>query len=236
MNRRRKNMPSRATLALAVTACLLLHTSGAVLADPFDCSGVLPSDGTQVRAKLVSSSLSSPVDVQAPPGDTRRIFVVEQPGYIRIIDIATDTLLSPAFLDIHTKVQFGGEMGLLGLAFHPNYSENGAFFVNYTRPGGATGLETAIVRHFVLPSDPNRADPEGDVLLTFDQPFQNHNGGQVRFGPLDGYLYTSTGDGGDGGDPRNNGQNPMSFLGKILRIDVDGGDPYGIPSTNPFAG
>ncbi|MBI4606305.1 MAG: PQQ-dependent sugar dehydrogenase [Planctomycetes bacterium] len=209
--------------------------AGARGANPFDCSGIAPASGAELRAELVADGLENPVDVAAPPGDTARLFVVEQRGRIRIIDLATDALRPQAFLDITARVNYGGEKGLLGLAFHPRYAENGLFFVNYTRTGGPTGLETAIAR-FQVSSDPEVADPTATVLLTYAQPFANHNGGQVAFGPLDGYLYISTGDGGSGGDPNNNGQNPLSYLGKLLRIDVDSGDPYAVPATNPFAG
>jgi glucose/arabinose dehydrogenase len=134
------------------------------------------------------------------------------------------------FLDIQERVNDGAnEQGLLGLAFHPRYAENGYFFVNYT---GAND-ETVIAR-FSVTSDPNRADPASEkVILTIDQPYRNHNGGDLAFGP-DGYLYVGMGDGGSAGDPEQRAQNPQSLLGKMLRLDVDNGDPYGIPTDNPF--
>jgi glucose/arabinose dehydrogenase len=128
---------------------------------------------------------------------------------------------------------FGGgytERGLLGLAFHPNYAENGLFFVNYTNRSG----NTEVVRYNVMADDPDQADPaSATTLLTVTQPYANHNGGHLAFGP-DGYLYIGLGDGGSGGDPQGNGQNRTALLGKMLRIDVDSGDPYGIPEDNPF--
>jgi glucose/arabinose dehydrogenase len=130
----------------------------------------------------------------------------------------------------------GGERGLLGLAFHPNFKQNGYFYVNYTR---GNPLETAISRFQVSKNNPNQSDPASElVLLTYQQPYSNHNGGKIAFGP-DGYLYISAGDGGSGGDPQNNGQNLSTLLGKIMRIDVDkktGNLNYAIPSDNPFRG
>jgi glucose/arabinose dehydrogenase len=130
----------------------------------------------------------------------------------------------------------GGERGLLGLAFHPNFQNNGFLYVNYT---GGEPLETRISRFSVRPADPGQADPASElVLLTYLQPFANHNGGKIAFGP-DGFLYISSGDGGDGGDPQNNSQNRQNLLGKLLRINVDataGERPYGIPPDNPFVG
>ena len=222
------------TFKAALVAALSLH--GATSARALDCSGVEPASGSTLRAQLVTSALSSPVDATAPPGDTARLFIVEQVGRIRILDLADDTLVTRPFLDIASKVDSGGEKGLLGLAFHPQYAQNGFFHVNYTRTVDSR-LETVVERYSVSGTDPDAADPaSGKLILRFSQPFSNHNGGQLAFGPTDGYLYISTGDGGSGGDPQNNAQNPLSYLGKILRIDVSSGDPYGIPPGNPFAG
>jgi glucose/arabinose dehydrogenase len=136
------------------------------------------------------------------------------------------------FLNIEDRVNdSSNEMGLLGLAFHPDYAQNGYFYVNYTGDGGDTFLS-----RFQVSGDPNLADPASEVnLLHVSQPFPNHNGGGLAFGP-DGYLYAGLGDGGSFGDPFNNAQNPKSLLGKILRLDVDHGDPYGIPPDGPFSG
>jgi glucose/arabinose dehydrogenase len=139
-------------------------------------------------------------------------------------------VLEDPFLDVGEAIVAGGEQGLLGLAFHPDYETNGRFFINYTDVNGDT-----VVAEVQTSDDPNRAE-EGSVqpLLQIDQPFANHNGGQLAFGP-DGYLYIATGDGGSAGDPQGNGQDTGALLGKLLRIDVDSGDPYGIPEDNPFA-
>jgi glucose/arabinose dehydrogenase len=178
----------------------------------------------------VRSGLGDAVYVTAAPGQANRLYVVQQSGRIRILD--RGRLLPGAFLDISGRISSGGERGLLGLAFHPGYARNGRFFVNYTDPSG----DTRVAEH--RRASANRARPAGRVLLTIDQPFANHNGGHLAFGP-DDMLYVATGDGGSGGDPEGNGQDTGSLLGKILRIDVDrraGGRPYGIPASNPFAG
>jgi glucose/arabinose dehydrogenase len=161
-----------------------------------------------------------------------RLFVVEQPGRIFIMN-KNGQRISPAFLDISGRVQSGGERGLLGLAFHPNYAENGQFFVNYTRTGGGA---TVVSRFKVDPANPNRAlAGSEEVLFTVNQPFTNHNGGDLRFGP-DGMLYIGLGDGGSGGDPQNLSQNRQTLLGKLLRIDVSSQETgYTTPPSNPFA-
>ena len=181
-----------------------------------------------VRLQTVASGLQSPVDLQSPPGDPR-LFIVEQPGRIRIVQ--NGQLVGTPFLDIRTKVGSGGERGLLGLAFHPNFATNRFFYVNYTDLSGDTRVE----RYTVPAATPNVADPaSAKLIITIDQPFANHNGGQLQFGP-DGKLYIGMGDGGSGGDPQNHGQDRTTLLGDLLRIDVDAGDPYGIPADNPYA-
>ena len=178
---------------------------------------------------VVTSGLSSPVYLTAPTGDTARLFVVEQSGQIRIVQHGQ--LLPAAFLDIHTRLVSGGEQGLLSVAFHPNYATNGYLYVNYTDLNGDTRVE----RYTVSAADSNLADTATHKLIIFiPQPYTNHNGGLVMFGP-DGMFYIGMGDGGSGGDPQNRAQSPDSLLGKLLRIDVDGGDPYAIPAGNPFA-
>ena len=178
-----------------------------------------------------------PVDLTHANDGTNRLFVLEQEGTVRVFENAGTASSSKEFLNIKKLVSYGGEAGLLGLAFHPDYKNNGYFFLNYTRKVSGK-LETAIVRYKVSANDPNQADPaSATVLFTFDQPFDNHNGGAVKFGK-DGYLYISTGDGGSWGDPSNNGQNKSAWLGKILRVDVNSKAKgnYGIPADNPFAG
>jgi glucose/arabinose dehydrogenase len=192
----------------------------------------------QLQNAFPNLTFSSPVDLQHPGDGTDRIFVVEQPGMIRVFENTASATAARVFLDIRDRVNYGGEKGLLGLAFHPNYQNNGYFYVNYTTTRQGR-LQTFIARYRVSAIDSNQADKDSEqVLLVFDQPFENHNGGQLAFGP-DGYLYIAAGDGGSGGDPQGNGQSLQTLLGKILRIDVDtatGGRNYGIPSDNPFAG
>jgi glucose/arabinose dehydrogenase len=177
----------------------------------------------------IASGLSAPLFLASPPGDAR-LFVVEQPGRIRLI--RDGALLPRPFLDIAPLVGSGGERGLLSVAFHPRYAQNGYFYVNYTDLNGDTRIE----RYAVDVADPDAADPtSARLILGVDQPYSNHNGGLVMFGP-DGMLYVGMGDGGSGGDPQGNGQSLNTHLGKLLRLDVDGGDPYAVPSDNPFFG
>lgn len=162
-------------------------------------------------------------------GDSR-MFAVLQSGQVRVV-LEDGSVLPGAFINVSSLISTGGERGLLGMAFHPQYSENGYFYLNYTNRQGST----IVSRWKVSESDANVADPGSEkVILLVEQPFSNHNGGDLAFGP-DGYLYIGLGDGGSGGDPRNYSQNPMSLLGKMLRIDVDNGDPYAIPEDNPYA-
>ena len=174
-----------------------------------------------------ATGLDQPVSI-THAGDSR-LFVVGQVGYIHIID-SSGQVKQPPFLDIHERVVYGGERGLLGIAFHPQYKANGYFYVNYVGKGDSTHIS----RFSVSKSNPDVADPNSELkLLTIKQPFENHNGGDVCFGP-DGYLYIGLGDGGSAGDPGNRAQNLKEFLGKMLRIDVNQGHPYGIPVTNPY--
>jgi glucose/arabinose dehydrogenase len=176
--------------------------------------------------QLIVSNLVRPVDLQAE--GSGRLFVVEKGGHIHIIE--NGRLLEEPFLDIEDRVNdSSNEMGLLGLAFHPNYAQNGYFFVNYTGSGGDT-----FISRFRVSDDPNKADPASELnLLRVKQPFPNHNGGVLTFGP-DGYLYAGLGDGGLADDPFGNAQSLKTFLGKILRLDVDAAEPYAIPPDNPF--
>ncbi len=180
-----------------------------------------------LTTRLVADDLDQPLYVTSPPGDTR-LFVVEQTGRIRIL--VDGQVAQAPFLDLSDSISGGGEQGLLGLAFHPGYASNGRFFVNYTDTSG----DTRIVAYQVS-ADPGVADPASATeLLGIDQPYANHNGGWLGFGP-DGFLYIGMGDGGAGGDPEKRAQNPDELLGKILRLDVDGAAPYTIPAENPFA-
>jgi glucose/arabinose dehydrogenase len=174
-------------------------------------------------------TFSKPVFLTPSPDDTDRLFVVEQDG--RILILTGGQRNSSPFLDIAEQLSTGGERGLLGLAFHPRYSSNGRFFLNYTRAqDGAT-----VIAEYRVSSDPDKADPHERILLTIPQPYRNHNGGMLAFGP-DALLYIGMGDGGSGGDPENRAQNREELLGKFLRIDVDGSPPYRIPPDNPFVG
>jgi glucose/arabinose dehydrogenase len=194
---------------------------------PADAAGF--PDSSAYQWLPVASGLDSPVDIQFLDDGTGRMFVLEQVGRIRIVQ---DGQLLPApFLDITDRVNSSGnEMGLLGLAFDPEFEQNGFFYINYTGTLAAT-----FISRFQVTSDPNRADPGSEKnLLHVTQPFPNHKGGVLAFGP-DGYLYAGLGDGGSADDPFGNGQNTNTLLGKILRIDVRNGDPYAIPADNPFA-
>jgi glucose/arabinose dehydrogenase len=176
----------------------------------------------------VAAGFLRPVDIQHAGDGSGRLFVVEQAG--RILILKNGRTLPTPFLNIIDEVgSSGNEQGLLGLAFHPRYAENGLFFVNYTDHSGNT-----VIARFHVSADPDVADPASETpLLHVNQPFPNHNGGVLTFGP-DGYLYAGLGDGGSGGDPLGNGQKTDTLLGKILRLDVDSGEPYAIPNGNPF--
>ncbi len=201
------------------------------------CSGQVenPLDYTPVEA-FPNLRFDNPVFLTHSGDGTNRIFVMELDGIIKVFSNSSSASPAPVFLNIDDRVTSGGEMGLLGLAFHPDYASNGFFYVNYTTEINGP-RRTVIARFSVKPGNPNEADPSQElILLEFNQPFANHNGGMLEFGP-DGYLYIATGDGGSGGDPQNNGQNRATLLGKILRIDVNHpgvGLNYGIPPDNPF--
>jgi glucose/arabinose dehydrogenase len=180
-------------------------------------------------------SFDAPVEYTYANDATNRVFVVEQAGRIKVFENNPTVSDAATYLDIRNKVAYGGEMGLLGLAFHPKFNENGYFYVNYTKN---SPRETIVSRFKASSSNAASVDPASEVVLfRFDQPYSNHNGGKVLFGP-DGYLYVSTGDGGSGGDPKNNAQNRSSWLGKILRVDVNSAEKghYGIPTDNPYKG
>jgi glucose/arabinose dehydrogenase/uncharacterized cupredoxin-like copper-binding protein len=204
-----------------------------IAGQPFTLTNALPGSPSIQLVKVVDG-LADPVNVAAPNDGSGRLFVVERVGRIRIVQ--DGELLEEPFLDIseNVKIDFQ-EQGLLGLAFHPDSATNGRFFIYYT--DYQTNGDSFLVEYAVS-DDPNVADPEsGRVLLTQDQPFVNHNGGTIHFGP-DGYLYVTLGDGGLAGDPYHNAQNINTLLGKILRIDVDTDDArgYTIPEDNPFGG
>jgi glucose/arabinose dehydrogenase len=210
-----------AALILGVAAC----SRGPASAAPVGRTMAIPGSGAALA--VVAGGLQDPLEAQSPPGDPR-LFIVEQAGRIRVLE---DGHLLPApFLDLTRQVSYGGERGLLGLAFSPAYARDGFFYVNYTNKHGDTHVE-----RYHVSRDPDVADPASRTLvLEVDQPYANHNGGCLRFGP-DGMLYIGMGDGGSGGDPHGNGQNRQALLGKLLRLDVDHGQPYSIPADNPYA-
>lgn len=176
-----------------------------------------------------ATGLSNPVEITN--ANDSRLFVVQQNGIIKIIQ-PNGTINAADFLNISSKITFGGERGLLGLAFHPQYATNGYFFVYYNNTAG----NIVVARYSVSSTNPNIADAASEkIILNIPKPFDNHNGGSIHFAP-DGNLWIVTGDGGSGGDPNNNGQNKNSLLGKMLRIDVNSTAAYNIPAGNPFVG
>jgi glucose/arabinose dehydrogenase len=248
--KRRRGSPAVAAalaLGLALAACAqpgpvdngVPSTSGAsTVPSPSPSSTatgtptVKPGDPDALRLEPFTKGLDSPINVTNAGDGSGRLFVNEQAGVIRVLG-PDGALRGQPFLDIRARVLSGGERGLLGLAFHPRFPEDPRIFVDYTRvPDGAT-----VIAEYRATAE--RADPASQrVLLLIPQPFANHNGGQLSFGP-DGFLYIGMGDGGSGGDPFGNGQNPRALLGKLLRIDVDSapasGKAYAIPGDNPFA-
>ena len=185
-----------------------------------------PDGNVSLTLDQVATGLTGPVYVTSPPGDSR-LFIVEQPGRIRIVQ--NGQLLPTPFLDIISRVGSGGERGMLSLAFHPQYSTNGFLYVYFTATNGEIRIER-------FTATGNTANPStSKLILSVPHPRGNHNGGLAMFGP-DGMLYLGLGDGGGGGDPDLNGQDENTLLGALLRIDVNSGDPYGIPAGNPFIG
>lgn len=222
--------PSRVSGRVILAALAAAVALAGVLAAPIAHATSADTPARGIRLTRFTSGLDKPVHLVAAPGDDR-LYVVEQPGRIRVVE-KDGTLRREPFLDLTDRVGTNGsERGLLGLAFHPRYRENGFLYVDYTDRNGDTRVERYTAR-----ADRRSADPTtAHLVLQQDQPFANHNGGHVLFGP-DGMLYVTFGDGGSGGDPGNRAQNLGTLLGKIVRLDVDHGDPYAIPRDNPFAG
>ncbi len=186
---------------------------------------------SQIQLERIAQGVSQCTDIQSPRDGTGRLFLVQQSGVIRIW--REGALLAGNFLDLRGRISTGGERGLLGLAFPPGFAEKRYLYVNYTNPGGST----VVSRWRVSGANENQADAGSEqILLTVAQPFANHNGGQLQFGP-DGMLYIGLGDGGSANDPQNHGQNPRSLLGKMLRINVEPNlARYEVPADNPFVG
>jgi len=230
------NIHSTLRIAVALlTVSLITGCAGMITPQP---TPTPVSDGSAVGLKLkrVATGLAFPTDIAHASDGSNRLFITEQHGTVRVIK--NGKLLLAPFLDISPQVECCGEQGLLSIAFHPDFAVNGYFFVDYINRDG----NTVIARYHSAP-DSDKADPDSQkTILTIMQPAPIHNGGQLQFGP-DGYLYIGTGDGGSfsqdgdgsGFDLRNRGQRLNTLLGKILRIDVDHGEPYAIPATNPYA-
>ncbi|HKY31209.1 MAG TPA: PQQ-dependent sugar dehydrogenase [Candidatus Polarisedimenticolia bacterium] len=243
----------RRRVAAALLACAAGWGAASHCLALGDCAGIAPVGSTQLRAVPVATGLAGrPLFVASPPGDRDRLFIVMQSGTIRIKHRGDPASATTLFLDITSKVQASttlNEMGLLGLAFDPQFAANGRFYVNYTEGLLGGPWFTVVARYTVSAGDPDVADPGSEVrLLRFSQPQSNHNGGQLQFG-LDGYLYISTGDGGGSGDQHGtcgNGQSLSTLHGKLLRVDVRDASPgglpdcggasaiYRVPSDNPF--
>lgn len=221
----------RATISFGpVTLSLILAAAASGCGSQFESETPDPPSGTvPVRLQEIASGLAFPLYLTSPPGDTERLFILERAGTIRIVKAGA--LLPTPFLDISGQVSTSGEQGLLGLAFTPDYASSGRFVIHYTDPAGNT-----VVSRFRVSGDPDLADATSEeVLLRAEQPFSNHNGGQIAFGP-DGLLYIGLGDGGGSNDPGGRGQSLADLLGSILRIDATGDATSIVPPDNPFVG
>ncbi len=208
---------------------VLISMAWIMIVASIGCSGASEKAPASAVLKTIATGLDFPLYLISAPHDNSRLFVVEKGGVIRIIK--NGTLLKSPFLDIRNLVSRGSEQGLLGFAFDPDYVKNGRFYVSYTDTAG----NSSIVRYLVS-GNPDIARPAADrFLLKIDQPYANHNGGEIAFGP-DGHLYIGMGDGGSGNDPYGNGQDLTDLLGSILRIDVRSTEGYTIPPENPFTG
>ncbi len=198
---------------------------------PITLANCHPATGP-LALELVADGFDKPLYLTSEPGDATRLYVVEQGGKVWIVE--NGTRLATPFLDVSGLLgNDGGEQGLLGFVFHPDYAQNGYFYINYSNTDCQPACNTTIARYQVS-ADPNAADAASAMeVMIIEQPATNHNGGMLAFGPNDGYLYIATGDGGGGNDPNNFGQRLDTRLGKILRIDVDTAEPFAIPSENP---
>ena len=232
------NIKNKLNFAIFLVIVLILNVSSLGLAKSNENNHDLARlnvygslDPSKLQFHEIAGGFNQPLLVTHAGDGSNRIFVLERAGKIRIVK--NGVVLPTPFLDIQSLTNSaGGEQGLLALAFHPNYQVNGQFYVVYTDYTNPIG--SIVLARYTRSSNPDLADPSSrTTILTIPEPYTNHNGGTLAFGP-DGYLYWSTGDGGSGGDPQNNAQNLNSLLGKILRLDVDSGLPYSIPASNPF--
>ncbi len=226
-----------AALIIIIIAGLALIVGVSVLKSALNSPTAKTQHQYDVAVAFPQLHFNNPVGIYNAGDGSNRIFVVEQAGVIKVFENTRNVSTADVFLDISDRVRSGGELGLLGLAFHPNFNENGYFYVDYTADAP---LRSVISRFSVSQTNGTHADVNSEVtVLQVAQPFSNHNGGQIAFGP-DGYLYIASGDGGGEGDPLGNGQNRSTLLGKILRIDVtsavSGSVNYSIPRNNPFVG
>jgi len=216
--------------ALAALAAVLLFLEGRAVPDASADS--LSSERVRLERVFADVPLAQPVWLTQPPDDPDRWYALEQKGRIVTFTSTSSRRARTIALDLTDRVRFGGEQGLLGHAFHPRYAQNGYAYVNYV---SASNPRRTVVSRFTRASDGVGFDRGSEkILLRVEQPYSNHNGGGQLFGP-DGHLYVGFGDGGLAGDPHDHGQNTRTLLGAMVRIDVDGGDPYEIPSDNPFA-
>jgi glucose/arabinose dehydrogenase len=219
-------MQGMVAIAVAALGTLAIVMGSCTKDDPTEPPP--PPASGEFTLETVRSGFNRPLFVCAPPGDTTRLFVVEQGGAIRVM--IGDSLLATPFLTV-TGLSNGDEQGLLGMAFSPDYATSGRFYVSYTDGAGRNRL-----LRYLVSGNPNVANPTPETdLLTVDQPYENHNGGCIAFGP-DDYLYMGIGDGGGGGDPEETGQDRSDLLGSLLRLDVSGAGGYAIPPDNPFVG
>jgi len=212
--------PTRFSHLLPVAVLLLTACSSDGESSP-------PPVALDLALEPVAAGFDFPLLLTAPAGDSR-LFVVEKGGLIKVVK--SGAVLATPFLDVSSLVSSGGEQGLLGLAFDPQYATNGRFFISYTNRTGDNVLAS-----YQVSADADRADANGVIRLTVGQPYDNHNGGHIVFGP-DGYLYMGIGDGGSGGDPQGHGQDRNDLLGSILRLDVSGATGYAVPAGNPLVG
>jgi glucose/arabinose dehydrogenase len=225
-----------AALIVIIIAGLALIVGVSVLKSALNSPTAKTQHQYDVTVAFPQLHFNNPVGIYNAGDGSNRLFVVEQAGVIKVFENTQNVSTADVFLDISDRVRSGGELGLLGLAFHPNFNENGYFYVDYT----ADAPLRSVISRFSVSQTNGHADVNSEVImLQVAQPFSNHNGGQIAFGP-DGYLYIASGDGGGEGDPLGNGQNRSTLLGKILRIDVtspsSGSLNYSIPRSNPFAG